>query len=501
MKRVLTACEMREADEYTINKKGVPSLELMERAGSAVADAAENAMEKIHGKSILIVCGGGNNGGDGFAAARLLEERGVAVTVLCTAENFSENCIVEKERYEGKILHEIPYSDRYDVIVDCIFGTGISREVAGKEALLISFINESGSYILAVDIPSGLNGNNGLIHGLCVYADETITIGEYKTGLFLNEGTDVCGLIKSADIGIELPKKEGKYTHIATDSDIAVYFPKRKRNTHKGNYGKVSILAGSKSYSGAPSLSAMAALRAGAGYTELCVPQGMFFAYVGRLPEVILTPMTGEEGFEYNEYELEKVLKSQCITFGVGCGVRLENYKIIRFLLENYTGKLVLDADALNTLSKYGVSVLKNKKCEILLTPHLKEFSRLSRKTADEIRKNGIESLKKFADEYEVAVLLKNAVSVLYGENKTYLNIRGGTCLAKGGSGDALGGVIGSICAQGYSLTEAALAGAYVFGVAAELCEDELGQYSVTTGDVILKIPEAILRITENSYK
>lgn len=496
MIKTLSAAQMRACDRYTIEKKGVLSLTLMERAGHALVKEVQKAFSALGVNEVLVVCGGGNNGGDGFVAARLLSEAGADVQVLCMAEKFSADCAAMKERFKGEVLGRIPRR-RYPVILDCIFGTGLSRPVEGQALALIRFINASAAFVIAADVPSGLNGDNGLAMGECVRADVTVCIGGYKHGLFLNDGGEYCGAVVAAEIGIDTSVAAGAF--LAEDKDVAAFFPERKRNTHKGSYGKVSIVAGSRAYSGAALLAASAALRGGAGYVELCVPAGMFFAYAGRIPEVILTSFCGEENFVFSEDDLEKILSSQCIVLGMGMGVGLEVYKMIQYLLTRYTGRLVLDADALNSLARYGTDVLKEKKCTVLLTPHVKEFSRLSGLSVPEIVALGADAPREFAEKYGVSVLLKNAVSVLYGGGKTFFNVRGSVCQAKGGSGDVLSGVIGSIAAQGRSPVEAALAGSYLCGVAGELCERQSGQYSVTAGDVIARIPEALQCILGNA--
>jgi NAD(P)H-hydrate epimerase len=220
---------------------------------------------------------------------------------------------------------------------------------------------------------------------------------------------------------------------------------------------------------------------------------------MGRYPEAILTCMKGENSLEYDEGKLCKLLKSECIALGMGCGISLELYKIICYLLENYTGVLLLDADGLNALSKYGVGVLKEKKCNVLLTPHLKEFSRLTGLTVGEITKDPIERAKAFAKEYAVTLLLKSSVSVVTDGNTVYLNTRGNAALAKGGSGDVLSGIVSSLCAQGHSPIEGAMAGSYLLGRAAELCAKEKGEYSVLARDVIEKLPAVILSLTEQT--
>lgn len=491
MLRCLTNGEMRACDGYTIRTLGVPSLTLMERAGEAIYEAAAGALRALGARDVLAVCGGGNNGGDGFVAARRLAEAGFDAEVLCLADRFSADCAAEKDRFGGRILREIPQR-RCSVVIDCVFGTGLSRDVGGREAALIDYVNGSGAYVIAADIPSGLNGDSGRVMGRCVRADETVAVGEFKLGHFLGDGPDMCGKAVRADIGIDV-SQAGGCALIPEGRDIAALFPPRRRNTHKGTYGKASVIAGSRLYTGAALLSASAALRGGAGYTELCVPEGLFGVYAGRLPEAILTCLKGEDSFVFCEADMEKVCKSQSIAFGMGVGVSQEIYKMILWLLKNYEGTLILDADALNTLARYGVQALGGeRRCEVILTPHAREFSRLSGLPVSQVLADGLACARAFSEKYSVTVLLKNAVSAVCGGGQTYLNVRGSACQAKGGSGDVLSGLIASVAAQGRPAAQSALAGAYLCGAAAELCEAELGAYSVTAGDVIGKIPQAI---------
>lgn len=497
MKKSLTNAQMRMADRFTIDEMGVPSLTLMERAGAGVAAQVETLLSSPE-DGVLVVCGGGNNGGDGFVAARLLAEKGIDVQALCLAEHFSADCAAVKEKYKGEILHDFPVR-HYAVIVDCIFGTGLSRTVGGREKELIGFINRSGSFVLSVDIPSGLNGDNGCVMGDCVCADRTVTIGEYKNGLFLNDGIDRCGEVVRIEIGIDSALTEEDCVYLTEEEDIRSLLPKRKRNSNKGTYGRASILAGSTAYSGAPLLTASAALRAGAGYTQLCVCEELFHAFLGRLPEVILTAFPGKERLSYDEESLNGVLKSDCIAVGPGCGVSEELYRCIVYLLKNYSGKLVLDADALNALSRFGIEVLAEKKCEVLLTPHVKEFSRLIGLSVSEVQADPVACARSFAARYGVNVLLKSAVSVITDGKRGLLQTRGSACLAKGGSGDVLTGIIAGLAAQGLNLFDSAQAGSFLLGVSAELCEAELGVHGVIASDVVACLPRAWVALTRVS--
>lgn len=492
MIRTLTNEEMRLADRHTIDDLGVPSLVLMERAGRAIADEAERVLKTLSDSRVIVVCGGGNNGGDGFVAARILLERGYDVTVVCFASNFSEDCRAVASLYDGKILSDFPEGGA-GMVVDCLFGTGMSRNVEGKNAEIIEKINETSAFVLSADIPSGLNGSNGKIMGTAVRADMTVTIAEMKQGLVLNDGRDCCGRIIRADIGI-LPAGEIT-SYIVEEEDVKKLFLFRKSNSNKGSYGRAAIIAGSALYSGAALLAAKACLRTGAGYTALCVPHALFSSFVGVLPEVLLKEFSGADFHEADEEELSGLLSFPCIAIGPGCGATEEIYKTTAWLLKHYTGALVVDADALNALAKFGVSVLKEKTCEVVLTPHVKEFSRLTQKTVAQIVEDGVRIAKEFAREYGATVLLKSNTSVVVDSDRAAFVTEGTPALAKGGSGDVLSGILASLLAQKKPLFEAAYGASFVLGRAAVLAERETSEYSVVASDVIDHIGKAIASI------
>ena len=356
MQRVLTVGEMREADYYTINELNIPSEVLMGRAGSAIAD--EVAAVATPSSRVLVVCGTGNNGGDGYVCARELELRGYNVKVYAVSGRLSDDCAREKAAYCGEYSQNI----EGDVIVDCIFGTGLSRTVSGECAEIIQKINSSGALVVSADIPSGLNGNSGLAEGCAVKADVTVAIAEYKTGYFLNDGTDFCGKIIKKDIGIVCPRSQ--YTQIFEGSDIASFFPKRKRNSHKGTYGTAQLVVGSDRYYGAAVLAAEAALKSGCGYVKLNTGANLRPRLAVKLPQIIFN-----DNMDFS---------AECIAIGSGCGVSQELYGSVTNLLKSYCGTLIIDADGLNSLAKFGLDALKNKNCNVLLTPHVKEFSRLT---------------------------------------------------------------------------------------------------------------------------
>lgn len=477
MQKVLTVAQMRAADFYTINELKIPSQTLMRRAGCAIADEVSVVADKIHANKILVVCGTGNNGGDGYVCAQELKTRGYNVAVYAMDGNLSADCAREKAGYSGGYTEEISA----DIIVDCLFGTGLCRAVAGKYAEVIEKINACSAYVISADIPSGLNGNNGIAEGYAVKADITVAIAEYKLGYFLNDGTDFCGKIIKKDIGITCP--EDNYAQIFDDCDIKKFYPKRKRNSHKGTYGTAQLIVGSEKYIGAAALAAEAALKSGCGYVKLNTVAQNRLAIAAKLPQIICS-----EDIDFS---------AECIALGSGCGVSESLYKTIKTILNSYKGALIIDANGLNTISKYGIDILKDKNCNVVLTPHIKEFSRLSGQAVEKILFDPIMLARDFANKYKVTVLLKNAVSVLTDGESVFLLHKGNSALAKGGSGDMLTGYACGTAARGVDGFNAVAVASYTLGLAAEICAKERTEYCVTSKDLIKNLHRAVRSLTD----
>ena len=499
MNKLLTSAEMREADEYTMNKREVPSQTLMERAGKALA---EKAIKMLGGGRALCVCGGGNNGGDGFVCARLLMQAGYTVELVCIAERFSADCqtVMEKFRFAGGMVETTFPDEEYALIIDCLLGTGLKSGLSVEYANAIAKINEykkRGASVLSADIPSGVNGDNGRVEKIAVRADATLCIGEIKAGVYLGSGIDHAGEISRADIGIALPKTS--YAELTEKADVVKLLPKRKRNSHKGSYGKAAIVAGSSAYTGAAYLSTTACLRSGAGYTTLFVPKGILPYYILKCPEALLRPLCGGDVPVFNEGYFERLLSYDSIAYGMGMGATKEVAKGAKYLLKNYEGRLILDADALNALAIHTKpeKIFKNKKCDVVITPHIKEFSRLIGETPDEIAQGGLSAPKSFAKANRLTVYLKNAVSLVTDGEDIFVNVTGNAGLAKGGSGDVLSGVIAGLCAQGISALNGARIGGYIVGKAAEIAAIEQGEYSLLASDVIACLGKAFLSLED----
>ena len=499
--------QIEKIDAYA-ERIGISVSTLMTRAGEAVANAASTLMQEKPDARILILCGGGNNGGDGFVCARYLLESGYNITVFCNAEKLSAETEENQKKYlalGGCVVKEFP-SEPVSLLVDCFLGTGFKGELKESAAKIIERINEEkqkGAYVLSADIPSGINGDNGLGE-VAVFADETLCIGEEKIGVRLFDGLDCVGKISTLDIGIKaLETDKRAYLTLLEKEDVKKLLPKRKRNSHKGCYGKVGIVAGSVQYTGAAYLALRAALKSGVGYTALFTPKDIAEKYMLKEPESLIIPLNGGGMVEFNEDDFKKMLSYDAICYGMGLGISESVCQGLTYLLKNYQGKLIIDADGLNSLAKYSsVDILKEKKCDVLLTPHLKEFSRLSSLALDEIKSSPVVLAKEFSKKYDVNLLLKGASTIITNGEKAYLNVTGTSAQARGGSGDVLSGIIGGLCAQGLGLLDGACLGCYLVGVAAEFATEKFTEYAALPSDFIDCFELAfkkVLSIPENS--
>lgn len=475
MERILTTAQMRAADKFTIENLGVCEKELVERAGGCIAD---EIISRFKGGRVLVCVGKGNNGADGRVVADILSKKhGFTVAVLTVSNGIFKL-----------------FDKKFDIIVDCIFGTGLSRTVEGNYKDAIEKINRSGAYVISCDIPSGLNGDTGKAMGVAVKANLTVAIQEYKLGHFLNDGPDYCGIVVAKDIGISIWGEE--YVKKLNDSSISRLFAKRKENTNKGDYGKCCIIGGSKQFTGSVILSSSAAcsLRTGVGYAALLVPDSLFNAYVGKVPECILSSFNDKNGFiNFRKDDFDKFLNYDSIAIGMGMGISEEVYKTIKYLLENYTGNLIIDADGLNSIAQFGLEILKNKKCKLVLSPHVGEFCRLAKISKDELLDDPINIAQNFANKYDLTLLLKSSVSIITDGQNTYLNTTGTPAMAKAGSGDVLSGLLAGLAARNDDLIFVSAVASYIFGRCGEyVVREQQNEYTALASDLISALPKVI---------
>ncbi len=495
MENILFKEEMQENDKYTI-ESGISSLELMERAGQAIFNDLKNRIDK--NSSILIVVNSGGNGGDGLVLARLLYENDFKVNVYLISNKGRDEFEINFKKYKGNVVKNLDFN-KYDFIVDAIFGIGLNRDIDDNINEIINYINNSNSFKISIDVPSGLNSNNGMIFKNCVKADLTYVIQDFKVGHFLNHGKDYCGTLIKLDIGIK-NKKESGYTIVFDKIDYKELFKKRMSMSNKGNYKKVSIIGGSKNFLGAPILSllSLTTLRLGVGYSNLCIPESLKEMYCLKNLETIYTYFKDVDGnISFDEEKINSILNYDVIGIGMGIGKSYEVYKIISYLLKNYTKTLLIDADGLNSLSSFGVDILKNKKCKVILTPHIKEFSRLTNIDSNDILSAPIDIAKKFAKENDVYLVLKSNTTIITDGNEFILNINGNPSLAKGGSGDLLSGLIMGMVVNQDNLIKRISCGTYLLGRIAELACLDNEEETIVASDLIKYISIAIKEIKE----
>jgi NAD(P)H-hydrate epimerase len=494
MKRAVTNEQMKVCDKNEINK-GTSSLSLMENAARAIT---EEFLKIYKGGSVAVICGGGNNGGDGAATARLLYEKGIKCSVYIYYTKLTADCennLIKLRNLPLKIFENPPtynYSG-YDYIIDALLGTGINKEITGIYKDVIGGINSSGAEVLSADIPSGLDESGS---ECTVRADYTVSLAAYKYCQLFG-GRDACGKIIVKDI--QIPIDTGSYVY--EDSDIKAFFPKRRIESNKGTYGKLTIIAGSGKYYGAALISynAAAALLAGAGLVTLTVPRFLAPSYRKHITESVLEylPDDGENAV-YNKDVIDKIMvQSDAICVGMGMGNNKNTFRICEEILRNFDKKLLIDADGLNSISAYGKDVLKNKhKCEVIITPHPKEFSRLINSSISAILQNPLAIARRFAEENNIAVLLKGASTIITNGEKDVINVTGTPAMAKAGSGDVLSGIIGGLMAQKHPPFESGIAGAYIHGRAGEKAAEISGEYSVLATDICANIGPVIKQIS-----
>ena len=500
MIQLLSVADMRESDKRTI-ANGIPSKELMFRAGEAIFNNIKTLPSPI-----AIVCGNGNNAGDGYVLASLLKNAGIACTIFRITDRFSEDgkyyynqCM--KLNIEDVMLlgssELCKLENNYPTIVDCIFGTGFHGEVKEPERKVIECINQSSAYIVSIDINSGLNGDSGLCD-ISVHSNLTLSVGSPKPGHYLAMAKDVCREVKNCDIGI-IPINECHKIYLTESEDLKDILYSRPNHSNKGSYGYIGLIGGSQCYSGAIRLANMAAsaMRSGAGVVKVCAPASLGSVLMPSILESTFYPLSAQnEQLVFNENEFAGLLNLSAIAFGMGIGNTDEVKKALTYLLHNYNGTLIIDADGLNALSQMDKNILLNANCQVVLSPHPKEFSRLIDLEVSDVLCKPIKLASDFAAQYGVTILLKGASTIISDGQKTFITDTGCPGMATAGSGDVLSGILVAIC--GYNKNDAfmaTVASAYINGLAGEIAAKKYGNISMIASDTATSIAEAILSI------
>ncbi len=498
---------MQEIDRKAIEGLGIPGLELMENAGRSVYDMILEYYGPAEGNRVAIVAGKGNNGGDGHVVARYLKEDGAHVEIYLIGKksqvkgDAAEN-LMRAERI-GIAIHEIEDSEDLIipedtwVIVDAIFGTGFNGKLRQPYDHIIKKINQSGIPVVAVDTPSGLDGTTGRVTDPCINADITVTFGLAKIGQALYPGKANCGNLEVVDIGFPPGLDDDIHTYLITAEEAVKLLPHRIHNAHKGNFGKLFVLAGSTGLTGAACLASMAAYRSGAGLVTLGCPASLNQIFETKLTEVMTKPLpdVAKKGCLATRGmgEIREMIDwADAIAIGPGIGTHHETAELVTRLVEEIDKPMVIDADGLNILSK-NLESLKAHKRPLVISPHPGEFARLSGHSIDEVQQYPIDLASQFAWDYDLSVILKGAPTVVTRRSgNIYINYSGNDGMATGGSGDVLTGLIGGFLAQGVCYSDAAVLATYVHGLAGDIAAEIYGTRGMIAGDILQFVPQAL---------
>lgn len=509
--KVLTAAQMQEVDRRTIDEIGLPGVVLMENAGRGVADEILRRYVTAGLTSVLIVAGKGNNGGDGYVIARHLLNRGWVVRTLIMAGRSEikgdaavqlsalENCggLVDFASDGAALERCLGEYGEFTVLVDALFGTGLTTPIAGFYLQIVEWLNRQASPVVAVDIPSGVDASSGRILGAAVKASLTVTFAFAKVGLVSYPGAGMVGELVVVDIGIPslVAGQAAVGCSLVDAAQVRSLLPLRSRDGHKGSFGHLLVVAGSTGKCGAAVMSAVSGLRGGAGLVTLACPQSIQPIVATRLAEVMTVPLADCRG-EISLQALDELLAlsegKQALAIGPGLGVGAEASCLVRRLIQDSALPMVVDADGLTALCGHMQILDRLHKLGIVLTPHPGEMARLTGLSAAEVQADRFEVARNFAMRHHVVLVLKGARTLTASpDGRVHVNSSGHPGLASGGMGDVLTGLIGSLLAQGLNAMDAATLGVYLHGLAADRLLESFGDAGLLATDVMYELPAA----------
>ena len=510
MMKVATAEQMQELDRKAIEIYRIPGIVLMENAGRGAAEVIYNAFPDLQKKRIAIVAGKGNNGGDGFVIGRHLLNKGIPIKVFLLTESKSLRGDAETNyqifsRMKGEVI-SIPSSkdyqkvkkdlEKFDLLIDGIFGTGLDAEVRGYYREVIDHLNTLKKPIVAIDIPSGLAANTGKPLGTAIRASLTITFGLPKVGHLISPGVDYVGEVKVIDIGIpkSLEDEEKIQTHLLEEEEIRKWLSvPRRLDTHKGDYGHLLVIAGSVGKTGAAAMACEAALRMGAGLVTLAIPKSLNAIMEMKLTEVMTEPLpeTPKQTLSLRAFNslLRLCEKKRAVIIGPGIGTFKETQSLILKLIKTLDIPIILDADGLTALSTQP-KTLPAANRSLILTPHPGEMARLINSTAKEVQEDRIGVSRKFSQSNHVHLVLKGFRTLIATpKGEVFINPTGNPGMASGGTGDVLTGMIGGLICQGFDILTSLQISVYLHGLAGDNVAQEMGEKSLVATDIIERIP------------
>ncbi|MBW2589653.1 MAG: NAD(P)H-hydrate dehydratase [Deltaproteobacteria bacterium] len=509
---LVTTSEMQQIDRETIESFGIPGRVLMENAGLGATRVLLDQFDNIINKNVGVIAGRGNNGGDGFVIARYLAQKGSDVTVYLLSEsagvkgNAAANLklmtplnvpVVEIPDEQSFLAHKTGMLHQ-EIWIDAILGTGLKADVKGYFKKIIEFINVLGKPVFSVDIPSGLNSDTGQVCGACIRAQATATFAFAKTGHILFPGAEYTGYLEIIDIGIPdyIAKSIGPKQHLLTQDRICSDFRPRILDAHKGTTGHVLVVSGSVGKTGAAAMTAMSAMRAGAGLVTLAIPESLNPVLETQVLEAMTYPLPETENGIIGESSFNKIMDllsgKQCLAIGPGLGEAAETKKLIHRIIKESPVTIVIDADGLNNLAG-STEILKKAKSPLILTPHPGEMARLIDSTAGSVQKDRITCARKFSEKFNVHIILKGAKTIIaHPEGNIFINPTGNPGMASGGMGDVLTGIIAGLVAQGFSPESATHTGVYLHGAAADMLAENIGPFGYLATEVMNAIPGQI---------
>ena len=512
MQTVVSAHEMRWCDETAIRSFGVPGLLLMDRAGTGASHVLLTRYAPLTDRAVTVVCGSGNNAGDGFVVARVLAHHGAHVqVVLCVpparlkgdaAAQFrmlrrEERTNVDRLKIVALRSAMTSDSPQPALVVDAVFGTGFTGRPSGAHARAIEWMNRLHAPIASLDVPSGVDATTGLARGVAVRSALTITFGMLKTGLLLNAGRPSAGHVVCIDIGIPraITGDRRLATRLIERGDVRLELPARPHHVHKYSAGKVLVIAGSRGYTGAATLTTMSALRSGAGAVVLAYPDAVHAVLAKKLTEPILLPVPSDSNGGYasqpSKELIDRLAWADVLLIGPGIGRSPETAQFVQAVFDVYRGPAVIDADALHVLPSVGLT--RNKRRDWIVTPHSGEFSPLVGLPPSSIEEDRVEVTRAFARRTAWTTVLKGSPTCTAEANGTVtINSTGNPGMATVGSGDVLAGLVAGFRAQGMTSAAAAWSGVYIHGRGGDLARERLGERSLLAGDILDSIPHAV---------
>jgi len=505
---VFTAAEMRELDEHAISRLGIPGADLMENAGRGAAILIAGHLGPLRGKPVVIVCGKGNNGGDGLVVARHLRTRGARASVwlLGRKGEVKGDAGQALRRWRGRVEEVVDESGlarlrremaRAALVVDGLLGTGLSGPARGLVAATIEAMNQAERPVVALDLPSGLDADRGEVIGPAIRADITATFAGYKRALLLHPAAGLAGRVSVIPIGIPQAELErGVDTFLLEAGDVRRHFPARVATSHKGSYGHLLVIGGSLGKTGAAALAGRAALRSGAGLVTIATPssQQPIVAALGMEPMTEALPETAAAtlALEAGERIHELASRTDAVALGPGISLDPETQELVRALVVELPRPMVLDADALSALAGH-LDLLRRAPAPRLLTPHPGEMGRMLGTSVAEVQRDRLGTVRSFCREHQACLVLKGAGSVIGDpDGRLFINPTGNPGMATGGAGDVLTGMAGAFLARGLSPLDALQAATFVHGLAGDLACAERGAEGLIAGDILEAIPAAM---------